>query len=203
MYLVRKRTLPAGRLGLACLLACPVACLLKEPEAFLFLYLCERVAPFRPPAAPLWWSSEPTDLLPGPEGRGEPAEMVRTAPLGPCSRDPDGTNAATPSPSGQPHQRVKLDAPAVPLGRASEQETGPRSGKVSVPRQNEVQRRWRHQGPQMARVPCTLTQTFLLPPSLPLGELTPVRGWGLDWSPSGLSLKKYRITVTEAASRRF
>ncbi|CAI9173382.1 unnamed protein product [Rangifer tarandus platyrhynchus] len=62
--------------------------------------------------------------------------MVRTAPLGPCSRDPGGTNAATPSPSGQPHQRVKLDAPAVPLGRASEQETGPRSGKVSVLRQN-------------------------------------------------------------------
>lgn len=44
MYLVRKRTLPAGRLGLPCLLARPVACLLKEPEAFPCLYVCEGVA---------------------------------------------------------------------------------------------------------------------------------------------------------------
>lgn len=56
--------------------------------------------------------------------------MARTAALGPGSRDPDGTNGATPSPSGRPHQRVKLDAPAVPFGRASEQETGLRSGSL-------------------------------------------------------------------------
>lgn len=61
MCLVKKRTLPAGHLGLACLFACPFACLLKEPEAFPSLSLCEGVAPFQPPAAPLRWASEPTD----------------------------------------------------------------------------------------------------------------------------------------------
>ena len=53
---------------------------------------------------------------------------------------------------------------------------------------------WRHrqhQGPQMASVPRPPTHTqALLPLSLPLGAVIAARGWGVDWSLSGLSLKK-------------
>ena len=73
--------------------------------------------------------------------------MVRTAPLGPCSRDPDGTNDATPSPSGRPHPQVKLDAPAAPLEERVSRRQAYGRGKSPFLRWNAVSETLATSGP--------------------------------------------------------
>lgn len=121
--------LPAGHLGLPCLFSLFAPLMFVEGTQGLS-FTFGKGSPCSDPWLPLpRWSSEPTDLLPGLEGCGEPTETVCTAPSGPCGRDTDGPDDGAPSPSGRLCQRVKLDMPAVPFGRASEQETGLQSGK--------------------------------------------------------------------------